>query len=234
MSSNDQPKERIQHSSGAELDIQDIFYTIQGEGPFSGHRALFIRLAGCNFQCPACDTDYTSTRKRMSVDEILDEMANREDLCHDDKLVVITGGEPFRQSISMLANTLLKTGYHVQVETNGSVPFPSDLSKNVHIVCSPKSKSIPRANLARIDSFKYVLDHRNIDPGDMLPLFALEHIDGKGVARPPVAFSGPVYVLPMDTPDVQDYYKNVQACKNACLEYGRILQFQIHKILEVK
>ena len=51
---NTQPTEKRTNSQN--LDITEIFFTIQGEGPFSGHRAVFIRLAGCNLQCPACDT----------------------------------------------------------------------------------------------------------------------------------------------------------------------------------
>ena len=52
---------------GNSLEVVDLWQTIQGEGPFAGMRAIFIRLAGCNLQCPFCDTDYTSKRETLEV-----------------------------------------------------------------------------------------------------------------------------------------------------------------------
>ena len=86
------------------LQVHSIFHTIQGEGPFAGTPAVFIRLAGCNLKCPGCDTEYTSKRKEMTVAQILDAIYEVSSITT--KLVVITGGEPFRQDLTRLLNAL--------------------------------------------------------------------------------------------------------------------------------
>ena len=72
MAINIQPIEKRELSVDGSVQVHSIFYTLQGEGPFSGQPAVFVRLAGCNLQCPACDTDYTSRRTPMPVAAILD------------------------------------------------------------------------------------------------------------------------------------------------------------------
>src|SRR5271163_4878736 len=96
------------------IEVVKIFKTIQGEGPFTGIPAVFIRFAGCSLQCPKCDTDYTTNRKTMTIDEIVKEV--RE---YNAPLVVITGGEPFRQNVRQLVNDLFLFYFKIQVETNG-------------------------------------------------------------------------------------------------------------------
>ena len=92
---NIQPIEKIEHYGVPDdggLDVHSIFPTIQGEGPFVGQPAIFIRLAGCNLQCPLCDTEYTEGRIRLSVPVIFD--AVQEHIRLFAPLIVITGGEP--------------------------------------------------------------------------------------------------------------------------------------------
>ena len=62
---NQQAPEKQQLRGDGLLAVHSIFYTIQGEGPFAGETAVFVRLAGCNLQCPLCDTDYTSDRRMV-------------------------------------------------------------------------------------------------------------------------------------------------------------------------
>ncbi|MEG7364337.1 7-carboxy-7-deazaguanine synthase QueE, partial [Pseudomonas citronellolis] len=97
---NLQPIEKRTKSADGLLSLHSIFHTIQGEGPFCGTPSVFVRLAGCNLQCPACDTDYTQGRRAASVQEILDKVQEYQ----SSGLVVITGGEPFRQDITRLLN----------------------------------------------------------------------------------------------------------------------------------
>ena len=116
---NKQPAEK-QHLTDFTVEVHSIFDTIQGEGPFAGSPAVFIRLTGCNLQCQFCDTEYTSVREAITPVEAL----NRVKAAHGDSprgLVVLTGGEPFRQNISPLCAALLHAGYHVQIETNGTM-----------------------------------------------------------------------------------------------------------------
>jgi len=66
-------EKRVERQDGA-LEIIDIFPTIQGEGPFAGEPAIFVRLAGCVLQCPLCDTDYTSGRRLISIPSLTEEI----------------------------------------------------------------------------------------------------------------------------------------------------------------
>ncbi len=76
------------------IQLSEIFYSIQGEGLWTGTPAVFVRLAGCNLACDFCDTDY-STKFFAHVDEIVALV--REAAC-DCPMVVLTGGEPFAQT----------------------------------------------------------------------------------------------------------------------------------------
>src|SRR5262245_30518232 len=94
---NHQTKEKSEASYGSALYVNSIFQTIQGEGPLSGERAIFLRLAGCNLQCPLCDTEYTK-RNEWSIETVVDKIIeNQFPENRHNQLVVITGGEPFRQ-----------------------------------------------------------------------------------------------------------------------------------------
>lgn len=228
---NIQPAEKKSNSDGMTLEVHSIFRTIQGEGPYAGHPAIFVRLAGCNLQCPSCDTEYTSNRKRLAFDAIV---ATVEELCadHNIRLVVITGGEPFRQNLTPLAWSLVHRAMIVQVETNGSLAPSVGLPKAVTIVCSPKTGAINTELRNRVNAFKYVVTHNNI-LHDGLPRTALDHPCGpNGLARPQRGI--PVYVQPQDDKDEAMNRLNTQAAVEACIKYGHILCLQLHKYVEVE
>jgi 7-carboxy-7-deazaguanine synthase len=242
---NNQKHEPRIYSDGSSLDIHSIFQTIQGEGPFSGTPAVFIRLAGCNFQCPNCDTDYTSNRVSKTVNDICGEVASYQ----EKGLVVITGGEPFRQNIFFLVEKLKKLDYFVQIETNGSIApnnliVNTDISerKGCYIVVSPKSEKIHAYYNNLACAFKYVLNHNFVSETDGLPTTVLGFKTKIQVARPSSDFKGLIYLTPEDSNLDYDYYttmlseneKNVKACIDSCLKYGYILNLQIHKIIGLK
>ena len=218
-------EKRIKNNSD-ELEVVSMFRTIQGEGPYTGHRSFFIRLAGCNLQCPGCDTDYTSNRKFLPIDHIIRAVraAGPAPL-----LVVITGGEPFRQDITVLSSVLIALGYPVQVETNGAFAPSEGLDRNVMIVCSPKTGSINKEMFLRADCFKYVMHADSVDPKDGLPILALDHSASPKVARPRQGW--PVYLQPMDSKNIAQNERNLAAVVHSCMEYGYILQLQLHKII---
>jgi 7-carboxy-7-deazaguanine synthase len=231
---NTQPIEKRSISNGHTLAVHSIFYTIQGEGPFTGYPAIFVRLAGCNLQCPGCDTDYTSVREIMSVADILFDISMLADAAIIRKfkaLVVITGGEPFRQNLTELTNLLLTQGFRVQVETNGTLSPSIGLSKDVTVVCSPKTGKIHSEILHRADYFKYVMSANSVAV-DGLPILALNHTASPCVGRP-VGVLKPIYLQPMDEQDPVQNALNLAAVKESCLKFGYILQLQIHKIIEV-
>lgn len=234
---NLQPIEKRTKSADGLLSLHSVFHTIQGEGPFCGTPSVFVRLAGCNLQCPACDTDYTQGRRAASVQEILDKVQEYQ----SSGLVVITGGEPFRQDITRLLNVLTDAGFYVQIETNGTlepVEYPystmPDIRTGVYVVCSPKAGKVhPRINDVAC-CFKYVIAHDSIHEDDGLPLRALEHRASPYVARPPKNWARPIYLQPMDAKDPDVNEKNLRAAIASCMAHGYILQLQVHKLIDME
>lgn len=229
---NNQPIEKRVEDLIGTLEVHSIFHTIQGEGPFCGEPAVFVRLAGCNLQCPQCDTDYTSQRRSLTPLEVLaavQQYAPRG-------LVVITGGEPFRQYLPPLLKVLVSMGYYVQIETNGTLEPPQIQfnlnpcdSTGVYIVCSPKAGKVHGRYHFAACAFKYVISHDSVDPDDGLPVRVLDHSASPKVARP-----GPgklVYLQPADVKDSAVNQLNIDAAVASCMKYGYTLQLQIHKII---
>ena len=111
--------------------VNEIFYSLQGEGFWSGTPMVFVRLSGCNLRCPFCDTDH-STFTEMSADEIAGQVAETGRDCHR---VCITGGEPALQLDTGLVEALHKCGCSIHLETNGTRPLPPGID---WITLSPK------------------------------------------------------------------------------------------------
>jgi len=236
---NKQPIEK-RNNEARSLEVHSIFLTIQGEGPFTGYPAVFIRLAGCNLQCPSCDTDYTNGRKGMSVEAIVSEVKSVHSECNARPIVVITGGEPFRQNIEQLVELLLRQDFTVQVETNGTlaplnVQAPVWFNRKFHIVCSPKAGKVHNWIANRADCFKYVLSADSVDPEDGLPILALNHTASPRVARPFFSTKNkPIYLQPMDAKDQAKNDANVCAVLQSCIKHGYIFQLQTHKYIGVE
>jgi len=100
------------------MKVNEIFYSIQGEGTYIGVPMVFVRFTGCNLRCTWCDTKYAWEEGReMEIDEIIDEIKK-----YQTKWVCVTGGEPLLQKdIYKFINRLLDMDYKVLVETNGSI-----------------------------------------------------------------------------------------------------------------
>lgn len=229
------PEKNISLTTGERLFVHSIFKTIQGEGPYTGQRATFVRLAGCNLQCPGCDTEYTAGRRELTLSEMYNKIYPEHHFSRPTvkpELVVITGGEPFRQNIAPLAAMLIDMGITVQVETNGTLPPSEGLHDEVIIVCSPKAGSINPKMRPRANYFKYVMHSDSIDDDDGLPILALHHPATPRVARPPNGSI--VYLQPMDSNDLHQTAENTKAVRDSCLKFGHTLQLQIHKIIGVE
>lgn len=228
---NIQTTEKPLKGDGSTLELHSLFYTLQGEGPFTGRPAVFVRFAGCNLQCPWCDTDYTSTRNTVTAEKLV-WMVEQE--MGPAALVVITGGEPFRQNISLFSQLLIDKGYTVQVETNGTLPPPPNFPSEVAIVCSPKSGSVNPRIAERADCYKYVMEAGSVDPEDGLPVLALGHKAAPRVARPRKGSTVPIYIQPMDSYNAEDNAANIQVVLESCMKHGYTLQLQIHKLVGVE
>lgn len=113
------------------LQINDLFWTLQGEGNFSGRRALFVRLPYCNYDCPWCDTDYDSFNPWTEED--FRAFAKKE----TSRFAVITGGEPLaHKHLPKILEILKSEGFYIACETNGSYPAPKEID---YVTTSPKA-----------------------------------------------------------------------------------------------
>lgn len=237
---NSQVPSKLNRDDDGFLDVHSIFYTIQGEGPYAGWPAIFVRLYGCNLQCPFCDTDYTSERTNISPTKLAHNVFDAiEENGWNCGLVVITGGEPFRQNLTPFVNELLKADeMYVQIETNGTLcpedGFPWG-HERLTVVCSPKTGKIHPDLAPLVQAYKYVLSHDAIGT-DGLPETALAHPLGgySHVARPPAGWMGPVYINPMDVKDPVVNQRNMQAVAATVLKHGRyIMGVQMHKLVDL-
>lgn len=251
---NHQPISKRDHDPDGRLVVHSVFHTIQGEGPFTGVPAVFVRLQGCNLQCPGCDTEYSSLTRggHWDVNRTLAAVAKECGFPENQtKLVVITGGEPFRQNLLPLVRKLCEVGFQVQIETNGTLPPPEGFqanksvrlgtrtpirtqAANTYVIVSPKAGKVHPKTAELACAFKYVLQKDSIDELDMLPTLALGHTASPRVARPPVGFQGGIYVQPMDQQDEALNAANIQACVTSAMTHGYILQLQTHKYINVE
>jgi organic radical activating enzyme len=244
---NTQPIEKVVRKDSGKYDVQEVFHTLQGEGPFAGSPAVFVRLAGCVLLCPNCDTDYTSKRAMQTPQEILDRIhkalkyshfiANEdryEERCFPTDLIVISGGEPFRQPIGALCEMLLAKGFRVQIETNGAVFQPGPWADdNLTIVCSPKGPKVHHELEPFIDAYKYVLGIEVYEHPDGLPNFVLGHKSSGKVARPRPGFQGPIYLQPEDYANESTNYAILKKVMKNCMEHNYRLCLQLHKLLHL-
>lgn len=134
------------------LKVNEIFYSLQGEGFWTGTPMVFVRLSGCNLRCPFCDTDH-SRSMLMTPEEIIAEV-RRFPAQH----VVITGGEPSLQNLGKLVDLLHDLNRTIHIETNGTNHVPDSID---WITCSPKKGG--RVVLDRIDELKVVYEGENVE-----------------------------------------------------------------------
>ena len=140
------------------MKVNEIFYSLQGEGHYTGTPAVFVRFAGCNLRCWFCDTDFEKGDE-MSEDEIVEAV-----LQYPTRYVVITGGEPTLQITASLCDKLHAHGLYLMMETNGTRPLPEGCQVD-WITCSPKlidveegMRKLATIRLRHIDELKVVFE----------------------------------------------------------------------------
>lgn len=202
--------------------INEIFYTVQGEGHWTGRPAVFVRFSGCNLWsgseadrptaiCQFCDTTFTDYVEYRTTDDVVQAVtALLPDNAWDERtpMVVITGGEPMLQFDADLARALLSVPMYVAIETNGTKPIPF----YVDWVCvSPKTPTIKAVG----NELKLVYPQRRITP---------ELFDGSDFDHQ--------WLSPMDGPNVAD---NTVAAFRYCLDHPQWrLNIQSHKVIGVR
>ena len=150
--------------------INEIFFSVQGEGARAGCPSLFVRFSKCNLLCTVkthgfdCDTEFESGVD-MSVEEIIGEL---QGLSRECGWIILTGGEPALQVDETLIEALHGAGYRLAIETNGTMELPGGLD---WITVSPKvSEEAIRQRTA--DEVKYV---RTIGQGIPETVVEAEH-----------------------------------------------------------
>lgn len=221
--------------------VHSIFYTLQGEGPFAGRPAVFLRLSGCNLRCYWCDTEFDSGDHMMpeqlalTLKSVLDR--------HGCTLIVLTGGEPMLQPLKTLIDSPVLAGFQFQIETAGSywpIAGLTDYLPNpcLTVVCSPKTGNIVN-QLRDYNTYdvywKYIV--KKTEPVDAL--FGLPSMSTQIKDRPLELFrptslyllKSRIFVQGCDEGDDALTYANVEYAKSIALQFGYRLSLQTHKIL---
>ncbi len=132
--------DKFNFDPSVELPLMEAFYTIQGEGVFSGQAAYFIRLGGCDVGCVWCDVKDSWDAEKWPLVKI--ELIVEEAKKYPSRLIVITGGEPLMYDMTALTTALKDEGFTINVETSGAHP----ISGNWDWIClSPKKFKAPLA-----------------------------------------------------------------------------------------
>lgn len=234
------PLRKQELRSDGELWIQEIFATIQGEGPFAGIPAIFVRLAGCNLRCWFCDTDFETGTLHLSVFDAL-EMIEEKKAKRPIDLIVLTGGEPLRQNIVPLIHGLI-SDHRVQIETAGTVWVPSldefiRAGDDLTIVCSPKTPKVNPMIEEHCEHYKYIISADTpIDVLTGIPLADTQRSEAEPRARLylPEDFVPYIWLQPCDEQDAAKNQRNLQLCVSLAMRHGYRISLQQHKILGVE
>lgn len=203
--------------------VKEIFLTLQGEGGQAGRAAVFCRFSGCNLWtgreqdratavCTFCDTDFVGTDgegggKFASADALADAVRTAWTGGPNDRLVVVTGGEPLLQLDTPLIDALHARGFSIAVETNGTQVPPEGID---WLCVSPKADAPVVAHEGQ--ELKLVYPQAGVDPA------AFAHLDFERF-----------YLQPMDGPD---QVANTAAAVAYCLSHPQWrLSVQTHKYL---
>ena len=195
------------------MKVNEIFYSLQGEGFHTGTASVFVRLSGCNLRCHFCDTRHESG-KEMSVQQIIDAV-NRWPQA---PLLVLTGGEPSLWiDEAFVAALKSQTGKMIAIETNGTHPLPNGID---WVTLSPKN-AFPGGDLmpcilTRCNELKVVYIGQNLEQYD--------HIEAEHH-----------YLQPCYVDDPTERKRNLKACVDAVLAHPTWrLSLQTHRVLGIR
>jgi 7-carboxy-7-deazaguanine synthase len=220
------PIRSAEFGDGSSLYIKELFATFQGECYLAGVPAVFLRLGGCNLACDFCDTNFEDY-EQINIENLLEQiktLAQNSENKRVRNLVVITGGEPFRQPIELLCDELIATNFKVQIETNGTLY--RKINQQVEIVCSPKN---PNGNnpkirpdiLERCNALKFIISATKPNYQNVW------NVGTEGL-------NIPIYVQPMDELEPIKNQQNIEYVKNLAFENGYNISIQTHKILDIR
>ena len=191
-------------------NVNEIFYSVQGEGRHSGMPAVFLRLAGCSMGCKFCDTKYAFAKgTAMNSLQILVSLAQ-----YPCKTVVVTGGEPAEQDLPGLISVLKSAGHTVHIETNGA--HDCDVSQADFVCVSPK-KNVSKEMLQKADVIKLLISQQT-DLKDVEKYYIYENEKTT------------LYFQPLD-----NLQENIDKCLTLLKQHPSArLSVQLHKLIHVK
>lgn len=191
--------------------INEIFYSLQGEGYNTGTASVFIRFSGCNLRCAFCDTAHQDGTL-MTAQQIVDEAMH-----YPAPLIVLTGGEPSLFIDDQLIAALKTTGKRIAIETNGTHPLPQGID---WVTLSPKT-DFEGGNEAPCI----------LDRCDELKVVYL----GQDLARYDDFHATHRFLQPCYVDDEAQRHRNLQACVQAVLDNPQWrLSLQIHRTLGIR
>ena len=220
--------------------INNIFYSLQGEGRNTGRAAAFVRFAGCNLRCPFCDTEFDSYRE-MTADEILQEIARLSSFTSPlpSRFIVLTGGEPTLQVDEHFVDLLHQEGYEVAMESNGTRPAPRNLD---WLTVSPK---VVDGGRSMVDGGSWMVDGEGKAPDEIKIVFEENTAEMLSSPASPLSSllsplsslpSPPLlYLQPCDTGDSARNAFILQQCISYIKQHPQWrLSLQTHKLIGIE
>ncbi|MGN1257733.1 MAG: 7-carboxy-7-deazaguanine synthase QueE [Candidatus Limisoma sp.] len=191
--------------------VNEIFYSLQGEGYFVGTPAVFVRFSGCNLRCPFCDTQHAK-HTEMTISEIVAEIDR-----YPAEMVILTGGEPSLVVDKEMVEAIKAGHRFVAIETNGTHQLPDNID---WITLSPKfdveGQEDAKVVIPLCDELKVVYRGQDLSQYD-------------GIA------TNLRFLQPIDTGNDAMNRSICAATVRACLENPKWrLSLQIHKLLNIK
>lgn len=193
------------------MRVNEIFYSLQGEGYHVGVPAVFLRFSGCNLHCPFCDTAHESFVV-MSEEDIVEKVSQ-----YPAQWVIVTGGEPSLQLTGSLIDKLHAAGKLVAVETNGTHVLPTQVD---WVTLSPKDTFVEggtgRVVLDECDELKCVFTGRPLPDYECI---RIKHH----------------FLQPCDTGDKEENQRILERAVKWCLQHPQWrLSLQMHKLIGVR
>lgn len=198
--------------------VNEIFYSLQGEGRRVGEPSVFLRFAGCNLACSLdpgprspggfdCDTEFVSGAS-VSAEELRERLLHVSQGC---RRVILTGGEPLLQADNKLGEVLKRDGWFIAVETNGTICAPEWID---WVSLSPKVAE-HAVRTGRADELRYVRAH------------------GQHLPQPSIS-ARHKYISPPFSP-AGVAHKDLDWCVKLCLDNPDwSLSIQTHKIVGIR